>query len=417
MGAKHYTREFKLIVVQYYNEHPKCTYNSCADVFGVSHEAIRSWVTEFNKTGDIRLRTCCDKDAILKQWADKIKECEDRPISMTIPQWCEQQGITHDTYKYRVKQVSQAGLLKPKISEGIDGKPQTDAKSKDSSSNLEETKQKITKSLSLKEWSKLIKDCESRPHSIAIKQWCKEHGTTVSNYYYWRRRVLDAGLLKQKTDEQESTEQVQETKKAEIPDVQTYDREFKLKAVKYCLDHPEINLGEIAKKFGVGHASLYRWLKYYRETGDVIGKGGMGKEYVLQQWAKQVKQCLSRPKNQSLEQWCRSNKMSVNDYQYKLREVTQAGLLKELKDKPIKYDDVKKFSKPSSKDSVSIKKQKDSEKTDASKEERNESLGETKKLRDELSKANDRIAQLEQELQKAQNDVSVLKQTICILGK
>lgn len=44
----------------------------------------------------------------LRQWADQIRECNNRPEGMSVDVWCAQQGITKANYYYRVKQVRQA---------------------------------------------------------------------------------------------------------------------------------------------------------------------------------------------------------------------------------------------------------------------------------------------------------------------
>lgn len=46
----------------------------------------------------------------LQEWAEQIRECHDRPAGMKVREWCELNGITKDTYYYRLKKVREACL-------------------------------------------------------------------------------------------------------------------------------------------------------------------------------------------------------------------------------------------------------------------------------------------------------------------
>lgn len=44
----------------------------------------------------------------LKQWAEQIHDCMNRPADMTVDEWCEQHGIKKANYYWRLKRVRQA---------------------------------------------------------------------------------------------------------------------------------------------------------------------------------------------------------------------------------------------------------------------------------------------------------------------
>ena len=46
----------------------------------------------------------------LRQWANQIHECQNRPQGMTVDAWCEQNGLTKANYYYRLRQVRLACL-------------------------------------------------------------------------------------------------------------------------------------------------------------------------------------------------------------------------------------------------------------------------------------------------------------------
>ena len=47
----------------------------------------------------------------LKQWSQQIRDCQNRPVGLTMDDWCRQQGITKANYYSRLRRVRQACLL------------------------------------------------------------------------------------------------------------------------------------------------------------------------------------------------------------------------------------------------------------------------------------------------------------------
>jgi hypothetical protein len=46
----------------------------------------------------------------LQQWAEQIKDCQNRPAGMKVDTWCAQNGITKANYYYRLRRVREACL-------------------------------------------------------------------------------------------------------------------------------------------------------------------------------------------------------------------------------------------------------------------------------------------------------------------
>lgn len=46
----------------------------------------------------------------LKEWAEQIRECQNRPAGMSVVDWCATHGITKANYYYRLRRVRQACL-------------------------------------------------------------------------------------------------------------------------------------------------------------------------------------------------------------------------------------------------------------------------------------------------------------------
>ena len=46
----------------------------------------------------------------LNQWAEQIRDCQNRPDGMPVKEWCSQHGITKANYYYRLRQVRKACL-------------------------------------------------------------------------------------------------------------------------------------------------------------------------------------------------------------------------------------------------------------------------------------------------------------------
>lgn len=46
----------------------------------------------------------------LQQWAEQIKDCQNRPADMKVDTWCTQHGLTKACYYYRLRRVREACL-------------------------------------------------------------------------------------------------------------------------------------------------------------------------------------------------------------------------------------------------------------------------------------------------------------------
>ena len=46
----------------------------------------------------------------LRKWASMIRECNQRPVGMSVDEWCNSHSITKANYYYRMKQVRKACL-------------------------------------------------------------------------------------------------------------------------------------------------------------------------------------------------------------------------------------------------------------------------------------------------------------------
>lgn len=46
----------------------------------------------------------------LREWASMIRECNQRPVGMSVDEWCNNHSITKANYYYRMKQVRKACL-------------------------------------------------------------------------------------------------------------------------------------------------------------------------------------------------------------------------------------------------------------------------------------------------------------------
>ena len=46
----------------------------------------------------------------LKEWAEQIRECQNRPAGMSVVDWCASHGITKANYYYRLRRVRQVCL-------------------------------------------------------------------------------------------------------------------------------------------------------------------------------------------------------------------------------------------------------------------------------------------------------------------
>ena len=48
-----------------------------------------------------------------------------------------------------------------------------------------------------------------------------------------------------------------------------HDKRFKLDSVQYYLDHKELSVRGCAQNLGVGYSTLTKWLKNFRESGNI----------------------------------------------------------------------------------------------------------------------------------------------------
>ena len=46
----------------------------------------------------------------LREWASMIRECNQRPVGMSVDEWCNSHSITKANYYYRMKQFCKACL-------------------------------------------------------------------------------------------------------------------------------------------------------------------------------------------------------------------------------------------------------------------------------------------------------------------
>lgn len=46
----------------------------------------------------------------LRQWAEQIRDCQNRPEAMAVTEWCRLHGNTKANYYYRLRQVRKACL-------------------------------------------------------------------------------------------------------------------------------------------------------------------------------------------------------------------------------------------------------------------------------------------------------------------
>ena len=46
----------------------------------------------------------------LQEWAQMIQECNNRPVGMSVSEWCQANSITKANYYYRLNQVRKSCL-------------------------------------------------------------------------------------------------------------------------------------------------------------------------------------------------------------------------------------------------------------------------------------------------------------------
>ena len=68
-----------------------------------------------------------------------------------------------------------------------------------------------------------------------------------------------------------------------------HDKQFKLDAVQYYQDHKDLGVRGCAENLGIGYSTLTKWLKDFRESGDMVfacviwsfDDMGLGKQVIL----------------------------------------------------------------------------------------------------------------------------------------
>lgn len=56
------------------------------------------------------ITTAVAVDYRLQQWAQLVKDCQNRPQDMTVEQWCDTKGISKSNYYYRLRCICKACL-------------------------------------------------------------------------------------------------------------------------------------------------------------------------------------------------------------------------------------------------------------------------------------------------------------------
>ena len=61
--------------------------------------------------------------------------------------------------------------------------------------------------------------------------------------------------------------------KEDLITAKQHDKQFKLDAVQYYLNHKELCVRGCAQNLGVSYSTLTKWLKDFRESGDIPVRG------------------------------------------------------------------------------------------------------------------------------------------------
>jgi transposase len=57
---------------------------------------------------------------------------------------------------------------------------------------------------------------------------------------------------------------------------QHYDKQFKLDAIKYREDHPELTIAAVCRNLGISQPTYYIWLRQFKENDGEIEHRGSG---------------------------------------------------------------------------------------------------------------------------------------------
>ena len=52
-----------------------------------------------------------------------------------------------------------------------------------------------------------------------------------------------------------------------------HDKQFKLDAIQYYQDYKDFGVRGCAENLGIGYSTLTKWLKDFRESGDILARG------------------------------------------------------------------------------------------------------------------------------------------------
>lgn len=78
---KQYTQEFKQDAVNYRKEHPELSLETCAKALGISHSALRRWVSAQNDDGKVVMRGsgnyCSDEAKEIARLKKELKDTKD----------------------------------------------------------------------------------------------------------------------------------------------------------------------------------------------------------------------------------------------------------------------------------------------------------------------------------------------------
>ncbi len=58
-----------------------------------------------------------------------------------------------------------------------------------------------------------------------------------------------------------------------------HDKQFKLDAIQYYQDHKDLGVRGCAENLGIGYSTLTKWLKDFRESGDIQATENMQRSY------------------------------------------------------------------------------------------------------------------------------------------
>jgi transposase len=86
-----------------------------------------------------------------------------------------------------------------------------------------------------------------------------------------------------------------------------YSLDLRERAVAFATEYGELSQGQVAAFFSIGEATLQRWLREYRETGDLAPKPHTGGHdpLVSLEGAELLSSIVRRENDRTLEEYCR----------------------------------------------------------------------------------------------------------------